>query len=227
MKDRENMSDLELLREAFIDAQLIEVEETLRGIPEYKPSRRHMRRVKKILRGEIPPKRGSASVRTRIAVAIVAAALLVLTGCTAYIGREALGEFAVAVYDGYIRLSYEGAENAPASIEEEKALTYLPRGYTSVAKNTQHYFVKNEYFDGDGHFLFFEQHVLSYMIYDFSPEYGRLLSLEVEGFDVYCVVYGDIYICLWNDGEYSYELTLSEPLTLNEIKQIISGIYGE
>jgi hypothetical protein len=126
-----------LLRDAFVDAMLREVDRDLEKCEESPIcSPEHYKRMSEILGFDVtkPRRKPKISTRTKIAIAIIAAAVVALTSCVAAIYHRQIGNFMEKFYKDHIEVWFdnEEAKQSPEEIEDVYTLAYVPEGYKLV-----------------------------------------------------------------------------------------------
>ena len=125
-----------------------------------KCSRRHYAKMRKILGvAVLPATNRKMMIRRRVVAALIAAVLL-LTGCTAYAYRAEIREFFETIFDDHVEVKYkEGEEPATdATIDKYYTLGYVPEGYELVNSFEELAKTKQHWADSAGNYIVFEQY---------------------------------------------------------------------
>lgn len=190
-----------------------------------KCSRRHYAKMRKILGvAVLPATNRSMMIRRRVVAALIAAVLL-LTGCTAYAYREEIREFIETVFEDYIRVSYRDTQEPTDSkvIDQYYTLGYVPEGYELTKTFERPTQARYKWNNPEGAYIMFEQcHVDSTMF---------LLDNEIESWEVVRIGnreiyyrFSEVHYYLWNDGVYAYKLTISTQWDEQELNCIIENL---
>lgn len=212
-----NRTSRERFGQALLEVQLQELEQICKQYPEDIPvSKRHQRAMRRILRGGHP-------MRTKVIAILVAAALLLLVGCSIYIARRRIANFFEEVFDTHAKVTTEEVSTTNDPILEAYTLTYVPEGY-QLDYNMRNLIYNYEVWDNGFSVIKFEQQkVESYHYYD------------LESSDLFELIrVGDIDVCykhvdgtcqyLWTDNNYVYKLDLEENFQIEIIEKIIYGV---
>ena len=218
--------NMELFRRALIEASCNVYDRELAECTEdAKCSRRHYAKMRKILGVTILPATSrKMQIKRRVLAALIAAVML-LTGCTAYAYREDIKDFIETVLDDYIRVSYNDGEKpaSSATISEYYTLGYVPEGYELVKCLEQSYRNREEWENSAGDYIVFVQYCIENALLGLDTESEDWELVKVGDHEVYCRCVGINYY-IWNDGKYAYQLTLSTELPDQEMISIIEGL---
>lgn len=212
-----NRTSRERFGQALLEVQLQELEQICKQYPEDIPvSKRHQRAMRRILRGGHP-------MRTKVIAILVAAALLLLVGCSIYIARRRIANFFEEVFDTHAKVTTEEVSTTNDPILEAYTLTYVPEGYWldySAFTPILNYELWNNGFTA---IKFEQQRMESFHYYDL--ESSNLFQL---------IQIGDIDICyrysdgsnqyLWINNDYVCKLDIEEKLQNETIEKIINGV---
>ena len=173
-----NRTSRERFGQALLEVQLQELEQICKQYPEDIPvSKRHQRAMRRILRGGHP-------MRTKVIAILVAAALLLLVGCSIYIARRRIANFFEEVFDTHAKVTTEETAAEVAGLNEVYTLTYVPEGYQlkSSTKNNLYHF--ELWTDGSSTINFEQQLLDSYMFYDIEHN-STFQLININSNDVY------------------------------------------
>lgn len=172
-----------------------------------------------------------SSAKRRIAVALIAAALLLLVGCSAYVWRDAITGFIYEVYDRYFSVTVEppSDETAHDSIETEYTLTYLPDGYELADYKLKTHVCQTIWRDRSGNDIVFNQSISNGGVWQIGDQYDTLETKAVGEHQI-TIFSGDdcadrIYI--WVDGYYDYTLHCPIALDESEAEEMIMSVKAK
>ena len=159
-------------------------------------------------------------------IAIIVAAALLLTGCTAaYIYRDEIRDFVEEIYDEFIEITYDdGQHNSIEEIMEPYELAYVPKGYEKINEQIRKISVYYKYENSDGDTISFRQNTLDYNVYGYDIEEGYTTILTYGEIEVYCRFFDSSYHYLWNDGKYALNIISTKLISDNDLENIIENI---
>lgn len=199
------------------EAELAQCPETIQC------SEEHLRKMNEIIEGHARAAR-LARLKRRIVAAMVAAALLVLTACTAYAYRGEIKEIFVKMREAYIKLFYdEAGSESDDEITVHYTLGYVPEGYELVNEIRGMSVGKYTWSDENGNSIIFEQLVWDGTIYTIDSETGETTMIVCGTTEVYYRI-TQIHTYIWNDGTYSFKLSVPQPLSEGELELFLSGM---
>ena len=190
-----------------------------------KCSRRHYAKMRKILGvAVLPATNRKMMIRRRVVAALIAAVLL-LTGCTAYAYRAEIREFIETVFEDYIRVSYRDTQEPTDSkvIEEYYTLGYVPEGYELVNSFEELAKTKQHWADSAGNYIVFEQYHVDGALFAMDIEEKGWGVKKIGGREVNCRLSGAYYY-LWNDGMYAYQIATSQQWSEQVLYHMIENI---
>ena len=219
-------NDRELFKKALSEAMTQKYDEELAGCEENAIcSQKHYDKMQKIIGRNIcrPKKR----LTKKSLIAIIVAAALLLTGCTAaYIYRDEIRDFVEEIYEEFIKLTYDDEDKTSGTgIKQSYELRYVPEGYEKITEKITPLYVYYEYENEDGVKLTFTQSPIDGSNFYFDNEDGNTTIYEYNGYKIYCRVLNSTYHYTWNDGYYSLTIDSNTFLSENELNKIIDGIY--
>lgn len=186
----------------------------------------HYKKICNIIDAKPAPSARVQWIRTRRLVALlVAAAMIILAGCTAVIYKEQLGDFFTEAYEDFIKGSFaEENENNNNIISEYYTLTYVPEGYELVNEFVSDNFIKYVWVNNLDSKIIFEQQSIYSSGYFLDNETGFFNTIEMDNYTVYCRIVDNTYYCIWNNQEYAFTLYFDHKANEEEIIKIISKI---
>lgn len=213
---------LNLFREALdAAAEQIEAEMAERGAEILVTRAQHEIGVGRIM--EAFRKHTTVKWKRRIWVALLAAALMILTSCTIYANRDKIATFIEEFYHTYIDVSYEAiGEDVPREILELYQPSNIPEGYELAEAFESTAFARTEWLNEQGKRITFDQSLLTtggVTVWDNERVTPKLIT--VNDTSVYYAEYNGTHCYMWNDGRYSYALVITGELLSKEIEQLI------
>ena len=185
-------------------------------------SKRHTKRMKQILAGQTPTHN---RISKKTIGAILLAAALLLTGCTAYVFRNEIRDFFVKVYDSFVKVTFDPKQQGDKeSIEVAYHLSYIMEGYELVREEAASTDIIYEYKNLAGNMLTFGQYLLDGTNVILDSEHGYAEMREVKDYRVYYKFDGLQHIYIWNDGFYTLMLISSTELSDEDLVNILNGI---
>ena len=201
------------------EAELAQCPETIQC------SEEHLRKMNEIIEGHARAVR-LARLKRRIAAAMVAAALLVLTACAAYVYRREIKKLFVKVYETSIELFYDDEAMPDKMISEYYTLSYVPEGYELTEKVRLPSAGSETWNTADGEFIILQQFVWDGASYSIDSETGETSIITHGTIEIYYRG-TQLHTYVWNNGTYSFMLSTSAMLTNDEIGLIIDGLTIE
>lgn len=172
-------------------------------------------------------------MKRRILISILAAVLAILTSCTIYVNRDKIAAFVEEFYHTYVDVSYGDInEDTPTEILMAYQPSYIPEGYVLTDSHSHSARVRMVWVNQNGEKIIFAQTVLTEKLLGWDNERVEPKTLTVNDTVVYYGEYNNTEdinatVYMWNDGEYSYKLTVMEDLSLEEIQKIITLVAVE
>lgn len=224
MADRVNKLDRVLFRKALIEVFAEKYDGALADSSVNEScSAEHEHAIKEIVARAVKSDR--RKIGRKWLIAILVAALLLLSACVAYVCRGEIRDFIEKAYDKYIRVAY----NDGGDIEDNNVLAshytlgYVPEGYNLAYQIDTPFTSKYKWETSSGDSLVFEQHALSGVNFSLDTEEGEKFVFVHKKYEVYCWI-SDAEVCLWNDGLYAYKIKSSQILSNDQIKMMIDGM---
>lgn len=207
---------------ALIEARNRQTDIALKEVDDASTSRQHKRNIKLILANNKKIFRN----RKSILIAIVAAILITLCGCAIYIYKDEIAKFIRETNADHANMSYEHTETLPTTIVTKHEPTFIPQGYKAIGQtDTLINFTKE--WKNESSTIRFSQDVLKGYTYGVDIERGNIQEIIIGDIEVLYCQYNGLYIYLWNDGCYAYELNFNVELPREEIIKIIESVVEE
>ena len=185
-------------------------------------SKRHTKMMKQILAGQTPTHN---RISKKTIGAILLAAALLLTGCTAYVFRNEIRDFFVTIYDSFIKVTFDKDQRGDKeSMGVVYHLSYVPDEYELVNEVSTSIDIIYEYRNSEGNTLTFEQYLLDGTNFILDSEQGDAELREIDGCRIYYRFTSQRYYYIWNDGQYALMLTSSTVLTDGDLINLLNGI---
>lgn len=221
-----------LLRDAFVDAMLREVDRDLEKCEESPIcSPEHYKRMSEIVGFDVtkPRRKPKISTRTKIAIAIIAAAIVALTSCVAAIYHRQIGNFMEKFYKDHIEVWFdnEEANQPPEEIKDVYTLTYLPEGFKLIDKKANTIRVRNTYFNESGNKIIFEQNIFDSTSNILDSENGNSYIKLNNNIEIYYREIENKYYYKWTDTLYIFSLSTSHEFSLIELQNLINNMQKE
>ena len=164
--------------------------------------------------------------RRRLLAILVAAALLLLAGCTAFVYRNKIGSFVENVFDEYVNVDLPDSDNnSLTKIEHVYTLSYVPEGYVLIDQVADEVSVYYLYSNAQGNNLTYNQYPL-----------GSSTSIGIHngGEDATVIKHNnrEIYVrntkkgikYVWVDDNYLFTIAISQSIDDEELIKILDGI---
>ena len=185
-------------------------------------SEKHKLAMRTIVYGKLEnaPEKKQRRLKSKHIIAIIVAAMLLLTSC-GIIFRHKIRE----IFRGeYVRLDYGEDVSYGKMIEDVYTLTYLPEGYSLKREIINKATVNYKYVNENDEFIIFEQSPAdsSFVFIDDESAYDKID--EIESYDVYRRISSESYVCIYSDEKYMIMIRLSSQLSNEELIAIIEGI---
>ena len=182
-------------------------------------SERHKLAMRTILHGKTATKRVWSPKMKRIVAILIAVALL-LTSCGIIFRneiREVFEEF-------FVKLSYDGDDEAIDLIEKVYYLSYIPDGYVLKCESVTKLYNKYEFENQNGDFINFEQCAITSADFYIDIENGYSKINEIEKYEIYYRTANDFHWFVLNYDGYSIKIKTNTRFSNDEIIKIIEGI---
>lgn len=163
--------------------------------------------------------------KKRLIAVLVAAALLLLVGCTAYVYRNKIGSFVENIYEEYVNVELpEDGDSLLAEIEHVYTLTYVPEGYDLVENIVDNVGVRYMYVNGSGEKIIFDQSIKNSTSIGIDNDDGKAEVIKYKNLEIYLRTTDDKKHYVWYDENYAIKLVCFESLSQVEILKIIDGM---
>lgn len=163
--------------------------------------------------------------KKKLIAILVAAALLLLAGCTAYVYRNEIGSFVENIYEEYVNVELsEDGDSLLAEIEHVYTLTYVPEGYDLVENIVDNVGVRYMYVNGSGEKIIFDQSIKNSTSIGIDNDDGKAEVIKYKNLEIYLRTTDDKKHYVWCDENYAIKLVCFESLSQAEILKIIDGM---
>jgi len=225
----ESTNDKELFRRLLIQARLEKSQELIDRHPEkieFPP--KHLKKMAKIISSsdKVRITRGLSNTQRRIIAVLIAAVMFIFGGLAVYANREAIVEFVKTVFNGYSTVEYETDSDVPETIETEYTMEYVPEGYEKTDEQISLFKVWIQWTNIDETQVIFRQYPLNQNKYGTDNEHTEIeehiLIADYSVYHVRTTYETDIYI--WNNGEYSFEISCTAYISEEEITKMIESV---
>ena len=182
--------------------------------------------MEEILHGKAKPSTYEDIKRKRLAVAMIAVAIIVslLTACTVI---KPIRNFFIEIFEEYISLAFESNENSNATaIEKYYKLTFIPEGFECVSEKRNISKLRLKY-ESQENLLIFEQTLYSNGFLKIDHKDAKIENIVINGIEMTSFTKNGQTSLYWEDGTYVFSLSFPEYLTDDEVEKIIKGITEE
>jgi hypothetical protein len=184
-------------------------------------SKRHNRRMQRILEGKSPT---NGRISKKTIGAILLAAALLLTGCTAYVFRNEIRDFFVTAYDSFIKVTFDNdGQDGEDRIEDVYYPSYVPEGYELITEDVSSLVVVYIYRNPEGDVLMFEQYLLDESNHFIDSEHGTAELRTIDDYNFYYKTIDQQYHYIWNDGKYAMILTSDAAISDEDLIKLFNG----
>ena len=154
---------------------------------------------------------------------LVAAAMLLLTGCgIAY--RNEIRDFIIKNRGKGVSISFsEGPETEIKPIDECYNLNFVPEGFNLEQISKKDYSVKIKWANITGHYIYLHAKLTDTSTFIFDTEHGGGDFREISSVKIYYLVSNNIRSYIWNDGNYSFVVYSDYELDKQVLTQLILG----
>ena len=154
---------------------------------------------------------------------LVAAAMLLLTGCViAY--RNEIRDFIIKNLGKGVSISFtEGPETEIKPIDECYNLNFVPEGFNLEQISKKDYSVKIKWANITGHYIYLHAKLTDTSKFIFDTEHGGGYFREISSVKIYYLVSNNIRSYIWNDGNYSFVVYSDYELDKQVLTQLILG----
>jgi hypothetical protein len=184
-------------------------------------SKRHNRRMQRILEGKSPT---NGRISKKTIGAILLAAALLLTGCTAYVFRDEIRDFFVTAYDSFVKVTFDNdGQDGEDRIEDIYYPSQILAGYELVLEETNSLVVRYQYKNSEGNILIFEQYLLDESNHFIDSEYGTAELRTIDNYNFYYKTIDQQHHHMWNDGKYALVLTSDIAISDDDLVKLFGG----
>ncbi len=173
----------------------------------------HNRAMSKIVKG--------SSLCIKKIIAILVAAVLLLTGC-AVVYRQEIRSFIEEIYESFMTLKYSEGGDENKDIEDVYELTYLPEGYELKDSFFGEAMIRSLYV-GEYNTITLEQFSLDKGHSYLDIENGYTKIVEITNWEIYYKSSPKIYYYFWNVGDYYLKIGSDFELPIEELQKIVGG----
>lgn len=168
-------------------------------------------------------KRHRLHISKRLIAAILAAAILLLVGCTAYIYREKIKDLIAEIHDKYVKVfsDTEGTNTIP--IDEIYSLEYIPEGFYCIEEKILPIFVSYKWQNEYGNIISFTQDIMNTNIF-MDAEHGYSEIMNIDNIELYHCNTSQSHYYIWSEGVYLMKLSFDTDVQESELVKIIQGI---
>ena len=158
----------------------------------------------------------------RVTIVLIAALLIVLTGC-AIVYRNEIAGFFVDLFDGRVSISAPQTDDRPRELAV-KMPSYIPEGYELVYDEKYISLAERKWENGEGETIRLIQTIPGQTHFGFDTDYGGYRFLQIGDEEVYYHQWDTPkHVYIWS-SDYDYKLTVSSPLSEEELQKIIESI---
>lgn len=218
-----HQDNLNLFKQAIAEGLSNKIAKTESGYTgEVVCSDRHIVAMRTIVYGKAE-KRKKLSTKTKILIAILVAAALILTSCGIIFRNEIK-----MIYDKvYVSIFSDTNDTSKEMIYEVYDLSYIPENYLLDFSTITQHEVFREYRNSEGDILTFTQSPLKNTVHGYDTENSETNEIYIGDLKIYYTVATKRDYYLWSDENYFYEIGTSERLSVEEIEKIMNGLVCE
>jgi len=191
-----------------------------------KPSKRHLRVIKAVIREQKIINIKDKKLPLRLLVAAIIALTLLLAGCFApLLHRNEFASFIEEIYTDHISLIFSDKQetNSDEKIENLYELTYLPEGYELTFKDVSQSSILYQYALNENNTIQLSQVLLgsSKIRFD-SKNYKRMIIKGDK--EIYCYQSEHFTSYYWSDSNSIIELSVYGDFHKTESENILNGV---
>ncbi len=167
------------------------------------------------------------AISKRLIAALIAAAVLLLAGCTIYLCREEIADFVAEFYEKYLCVTpNEVAEiGNNADISDYYTLGYVPEDFDYVKTVRQPKYAYEKWKNTDGKVIFFRQSRDVNIFLDIKSQDCQ--ELTVNGISVYYSQNSQSRTYVWHDEQHYFRIDTDYILELEELGKLVEGVRKE
>ena len=164
--------------------------------------------------------------RRRLLAILVAAALLLLAGCTAFVYRNKIGSFVENVFDEYVNVDLPDSDNnSLTKIEHVYTLSYVPEGYVLIDQVADEVSVYYLYSNAQGNNLTYNQYPLGLSIsIGIHNDGGEATVFKHNNREIYIRNTEKLKHIVWVERGYVITVTIPQSIDDEELIKILDGI---
>ncbi len=213
-----------LFKSAVLDGLADKYDEELKDCTENSDcSRSHYKKLSKILGVNVSGEEKSTKLSKKAIIAIMVAAVLMLTACTAYVFKKEIAGWIEEIQgDGAWLSSVTDASNSNI-IEDIYVLNYVPEGYNLTNEYSDSLCVKYV-FESDENHIIFKQKPLNSNHINVDAENNDSIQIECNDVTIYFMKTETASIYIWSNDKYSFNITSASELDAEELEKILNGI---
>ncbi len=180
--------------------------------------RSHFKKLSKIMGCSV---NGHVLFSKKLLIAILAAAIVFLAGCTVFIYRDQIKGLITEFFEEYVLVTTEAAYKKP-KIEETYYLGYIPEGFEKAEEKHLSYKVYYKYANSDGDSIIFFQ--LSDSETRINTEDSNTKDFQIDDRSIFIQYNQDTVVYMWNENGYFMNLCTNDKLSEENIQSIIKNI---
>ncbi len=167
------------------------------------------------------PVKGKVLFPKKWLIAILAAALIFLAGCTVLIYGEQIKGLTTEFFEEYARVTTDNGQEI-SKINDTYYLGYVPEGFSKVSEEHLPSRICSYYENQEGLAIILFQY--SNVLTRIDSEDAEIESLSLGDRTVLCRCASDICIYMWNENGYFMKLIITDNLPEEELMSIIENI---
>ena len=163
--------------------------------------------------------------RRRLLAILVAAALLLLAGCTAFVYRNEIGSFVENVFDEYVNVDLPDSDNnSLTKIEHVYTLSYVPEGYVLTEESIVDIGVMYIYTNEFSEQIVFDQSISDFSNVGIHNDGGEATVFKHNNREIYIRNTEKLKHIVWVERGYVITVTISQSIDDEEVIKILDGI---
>ena len=168
-------------------------------------------------------KRHRLHISKRLIAAILAAAILLLVGCTAYIYREKIKDLIAEIHDKYVKVFSDTKVINTIPIDEIYSLEYIPEGFYYIEEKILLIFGSYKWQNEYVNIISFTQDIMNTNIF-MDAEHGYSEIMNIDNIELYHCNTSQSHYYIWSEGVYLMKLSFDTDVQESELVKIIQGI---
>ena len=163
--------------------------------------------------------------RRRLLAILVAAALLLLAGCTAFVYRNEIGSFVENVFDEYVNVDLPDSDNnSLTKIEHVYTLSYVPEGYVLTEESIVDIGVMYIYTNEFSEQIVFDQSISDFSNVGIHNDGGEATVFKHNNREIYIRNTEKLKHIVWVERGYVITVTIPQSIDDEEVIKILDGI---